>query len=207
MKTKCEDEIKNKIYLRKVNARDRDIVIKQINKHKNAGGSKSTLKSQSTYSMGGGSVGTTKSSKSISSSSQGGVGGPGQNYLYILVADPNTYKWYTQRKIELSSRNKSLRIQNCYTPPENTIQHLLATNNPAITTSSSASSAIERKPDIETIRTNQSGISTLNRAQGEIPRNLIMKKCIIRKLKVIRLIFLVFSIFSIFIILKLLYYI
>lgn len=169
------------LILFKVNARDRDFVVKQINKHKNAGSGKSTLKSQSAYSMGGGSAGTTKSNKSISSSSQSGAGGPSQNYLYILVADPITYKWYTQRKIDLSSRNKNVRIQNCYTPPENTLQQLISTSQALKTTTNSTS---DRKPDIDTIRTDLSGVNTLNRVPGEIPHSLIMKKCIIRKLKV-----------------------
>lgn len=167
-----------------MNARDRDFVVKQINKHKKATSDKATLKSQSAYSMGGGSVGTTKSNKSVSSSSQAGsTSGPGQNYLYVLVADPITYKWYTQRKIELSSRNKNMRIQNCFTPPENSLKQLMSAN-PVAGASTSTTNSSDQRPDINTIRTNQSGVSTVSRVQGEIPRNLIMKKCIIRKLKV-----------------------
>lgn len=158
---------------KQVNARDRDFVVRQINKHKMSSSGKSTLKSQSAYSMGGGSVGTTKSSKSVSSS-QSGSGGPNNNYLNILVADPTTYQWYMQRKIELSTRNKSLRIQECFTPPENSIQHLM----------NKSTGVVADRPGVETIRTNPSGVSTLSRASGEIPRNLIMKKCVIRKLKV-----------------------
>lgn len=183
-----------------VSSRDRDFVVRQINKHKAAGSGKSTLKSQSAYSLAGGSAGgTTKSSKSMASSNSASTGGPGQNYLDILVADPNTYKWHIQRKIDMSSRNRSLRVQECCTPAENTIQQLMSAGSPQVTTTTTAITATTTtttgnvapspasgadRSVIDTIRTNQSGVNTLNRATNDVPRNLIMKRCTIRRLKV-----------------------
>lgn len=170
---------------KQVNAKDRDFVVKQINKHKSSqGGSsgKSTLKSQSAYSIGGGSGGTTKSAKSVSAASS--QSSSNSNYLNLLVADPITYKWYTQRKIDLSSKNKSLKVKEISTPAENSIGQLMTG------TQQQQQQQLPQQPDrqaqngVDTIRTNQSGVNTISRAATEIPRDVIMKKCIIRKLKV-----------------------
>lgn len=165
--------------------------MKQINKHKHQGGGKSTLKSQSAYSMtggsaggGGGGGGTTKSNKSLSSNSSSS----NQNYLNILVADPNTYKWLMQRKIEISTKNKALKLQECFTPAENTLLQLMNNN-----TNNQQKRQSDTIQSVDTIRSNQS-VGTLSRngilvngggnRGADVPRNLIMKRCIVRKLRV-----------------------
>lgn len=145
-----------------VTSKDREFIMKQINKHKL--GSKNalasnTLKSQSAYS-----IGTNKSSKSSASNNFSN-----NTFLTLLVADPNTYKWLTDRRIPISTRNKNLKIQQCYTPPENSILQLMNQQQ-------------QQQPPSDTVRSNRSNNNTILRS-GDIPRDVLMKRCTIRRLR------------------------
>jgi hypothetical protein len=90
---------------KKVTSRDRELIQREINKFRNQ--------------LNGG---TTKSAKSTRSRS---VSSTRQNYLNLFVADPSTYKWLAGRKVDISTKNKQLKIQECFTPPENSLLTLM----------------------------------------------------------------------------------
>jgi hypothetical protein len=94
---------------KRVTARDRELIQREISKFRN----------QLTS-------GTNKSSKSTRSRS---ASSNRQNYLNLFVADPNTYKWLSGRKVDLSTRNKQLKVQECFTPPENSLLTLMNQSN------------------------------------------------------------------------------
>jgi len=165
---------------RSVDSKDKEFIMRQINKHKKAqiygttNKLNATLKSQSAYS-----VATTKSNKSNKSG-----GYSNAKYLNILVADPYTFKWLLQKKIDISTRNRSLRVQECFTP----IEAPIASNN---------SLADQSSPKIQPSKSSQSHhqLSDLNEdltgskttigggAGSDQLKTIIIKMCTIRRLK------------------------
>lgn len=113
------------INFKQVNAKDREFIMKQINKHKKQ---QQNLTSSSKKSFG-----TNRSKKSTKSSK-------GETYLNILTCDPTTYKWLTERKIDISTRNKGLKIQECFTPSEYSMLSLMDQGR--------SSSKIQHEPDL-----------------------------------------------------------
>jgi hypothetical protein len=112
------------INFKSVNSKDREFIMKQISKHKKqqqnlTGGSKRSF-------------GTTRSSKSAKST--------GSQYLHILTCDPSTYKWLGERRIEISARNKALRIQECFTPSEFSLVNVMEQGR--------SSSKVQHEPDL-----------------------------------------------------------
>ena len=148
--------------------KDREAVMKDINKHKylpeigTALSSKSknnTVRSQSAYS-----VGTTRS---LSNS----------NYLNILVCDPNTYDWLMNKKVDISTRNKTLRIRECFTPPyqelaNNTYNSTIRSNSPMVINPQVVPPQPQPQPPPAPPLPNQ-----------DITKSIIVKKCTIRKPK------------------------
>ena len=130
-----------------VNPKDRDYIAKLINKHKVEAKS-ATLKSQSAYS-----VATNKSGVSSGGSSN-------RNYLNLFVADPNTHKWLVTKRVDIASRNKSLKVQECFTPPEDQL------------------AAIIEQRQKQQLQPSQ----LINGVKG-VDRFIVIKKCKIRRLK------------------------
>ena len=130
-----------------VNAKDRDFVMKQINKHKKSQHVLTSTSSKSAYS-----VATNKS-----------------NYLNILTCDPATFKWLTERRIDISSKNKSLKLQECYTPAEPVL-----VEQETKTAASSSSKGHQLDYEFDT-RSSHSG--------GDMSNTICVKLCTIRRLK------------------------
>jgi C-terminal processing protease CtpA/Prc len=174
---------------KQVTVKDKELIMKEINKYKmqmNAS--------------------TTKSNKSTRSKSS-----TRQNYLNLFVVDPSTYNWLNSRRVDISTRNKNLKIQECFTPPENSLLALMEaqknmnniqngtmksnlsilrfndsqiTSNPAITTlnqtnQQAAAIVAPVVPPPPTIPT-QKPFTQLNQA---ILDSIILKYCTIRRLK------------------------
>ena len=132
-----------------VNAKDRDFVMKQINKHKKSQHVLTSTSSKSAYS-----VATNKSNNK-------------SNYLNILTCDPHTFKWLTERRIDISSKNKSLKVHECYTPAEPVFE-------PEKTTASS-SKGHQLDLEFDTSSHSLSGVDMSN--------TICIKLCTIRRLK------------------------
>jgi C-terminal processing protease CtpA/Prc len=145
---------------RQVNAKDRDFIMKLINKHKNGSNSTSTMKgstmkSQSAYSLSNKSAGGQSTSSLL-------------NYLNILVVDPTTYKWLKSRKVDISTKNKSLKIQECFTPAERNFDAL----NTTITNN------VQSSTDMDPYSTIKMENSNSNSA-----KSIQIKMCTLRRLK------------------------
>jgi C-terminal processing protease CtpA/Prc len=145
--------------------KDRDAVMKDINKHKYLTGTgtglsnkskHNTVRSQSAYSVG-----------SLSNS----------NYLNILVCDPNTYDWLINKKIDISARNKTLRIRECFTPP---YQELNNSNYNTTTNNSNSNTMIKNNSPSPPQLISPPPAPPL---PNDIIKSIILKKCIIRKPK------------------------
>lgn len=108
---------------KRVHPKDKDAISKIITKHKANGsaskGSVNTLKSQSNFSVATGK--STKSTKSALSQ----IPPSNNSYLNILVVDPNTYNFLTSKKADISTRNKSLKVRECFTPAEEYVEQIL----------------------------------------------------------------------------------
>lgn len=149
---------------KQVNAKDRDFIMKQINKHKKnhtlTGTSKKNLKSTSGYSFG-----TNKSKKSNN----------GSNYLNILTVDPTTYTWLASRNIEISTRNKSLKFQECFTPSEYSLLNLMEQGK--------SSSKVQGEVDLEeAIQNSMRSPVRTGEVSNDIANSMIIKSCIIRRI-------------------------
>jgi C-terminal processing protease CtpA/Prc len=111
---------------KRVHPKDKEAISKIITRHKTSGmsgsnskGSVTTLKSQSGYSVATGK--STKSTKSATSQ----IPPSNNSYLNVFVVDPNTYNLLTSKKVDISTRNKSLKWRECFTPPEDSVQEIL----------------------------------------------------------------------------------
>lgn len=139
---------------KQVNSKDREFIMKQISKHKKTQHTltgSSSKKSSSKF-------GTNRSKKSTN----------GSNYLNILTVDPTTYKWLSERKVEISTRNKSLKFQECFTPSEYSLLNLMEKGQ--------ASSKVQQDDDLVSNMT-QTGAIT-----NELANNIVIKSCTIRRL-------------------------
>lgn len=161
---------------RSVDSKDKDFIMRQINKHKKlqiygtTNKINATLKSQSAYS-----VATTKSNKSTKS------GLSSAKYLNILVADPYTFKWLIQKKVDVSTKNRNLKVQECFTPPESSLPNLVdqsTISSPRLPTTSQHNLS-EINDDLTTSRNNIS-IGTIPNDQL---KSIVIKLCTIRRLK------------------------
>ena len=144
-----------------VHPKDKEAISKIILKHKTNGarGSVNTLKSQSGYS-----VATGKSTKSATSnkSALSQIPPSNNNYLNVLVVDPATYNLYARKKTEISTRNRNLKLRECFTPPETDLPQILEQQNASAEAASDTPKLV-------------SGSST--------DKFIIIKKCTIRKLR------------------------
>ncbi len=163
---------------RSVDSKDKDFIMRQINKHKKqqiygtANKINATLKSQSAYS-----VATTKSNRSSY---------PSNRYLNILVADPYTYKFLIQKKVDVSTKNRSLKIQECFTPPEYTPPSNLADqstiSSPRIQTANSSQHQIG-DINVAEMTTSRNNLSMNGPTAADILKSIVIKLCTIRRLR------------------------
>jgi len=163
---------------RSVDSKDKDFIMRQINKHKKqqiygtANKINATLKSQSAYS-----VATTKSNRSSY---------PSNRYLNILVADPYTYKFLIQKKVDVSTKNRSLKIQECFTPPEYTPPSNLADqstiSSPRIQTANSSQHQIG-DINVADMTTSRNNLSMNGPTAADILKSIVIKLCTIRRLR------------------------
>ena len=113
-------------------------VVKEINKLKNRSLSKAI----------------TKSSESVKNSNSDMLLG---DCLHLLVADAVTYEWLQTRRIDISIKNRALRVRECFTPTE---------WPPVPCLSSSSSTSLAANGTLELI--------TIN------PMLIIVKRCTVR---------------------------
>lgn len=146
---------------KQVTAKDREYIMRQINKHKKSqstltSASKKSLKSQSGYSL--------KSTKSKSGVS---------NYLSLLTCDPTTHKWLMERRVDISTRNKNLKMQECFTPSEFSLLNLME--------QSKSSSLVQREADLDAVPVTKPMRN--GEVNQELANNILIKSCTIRRLK------------------------
>ena len=110
-------------------ASDRNIVNKLIGKRKLI--NSSTVRSKSSY---------------LSSRSSNNL--DNNFYLDVFVCDPNTYKYLKERKVDISSRNKNLRILECFTPSQFEIGQKISHNDVTIERENSNHELVDNE-DIE----------------------------------------------------------
>ncbi|CAF0919903.1 unnamed protein product, partial [Brachionus calyciflorus] len=132
-------EIDNKAI---TNSSDKNTIMKLINKRKLL--NLSTVNSKSSHL-------TSKSSTSLHNS-----------YLDVFVCDPNTFKYLKDHKINISTKNKSLKIQECFTPTEFELNEKLNESNNNLSQKSSNPNSISSNP---------------------ILKKILIKRCTVRRLK------------------------
>jgi len=153
---------------KQVTAKDREYIMKQINKHKMSQSTlsfgKKGLKSQSGISLSN-NKSSKKQNKSVSSS-----------YLTLLTVDPSTYKWLSDRRVEISTRNKSLRFQEYFTPAEFSLLNLMEQSKSTSTVLNNQVDAVEE--EIRVTKPMRSG-----EVNGDLLNSILIKLCTIRRLK------------------------